>query len=173
MKRFLGVVLVFLSLGCTPSAEEFIDSLVGDYDDYEEEYPCYDDGEARLPYGTHPQELITPEGYSYSCDNVEDLQLNADGTFSLTLGGYLFSEYQDYVDDCGGSATRNATGEWTVRPSGQLCWRYNRVQPALYQCQRISYEAGEFTLWGNIDYYEGSTRIESEYEPDACTLEEE
>ena len=146
-----------------------LDDLISDLD--EEEYECYH-GNARLPFGTHPEYLVTPNGYKWKCDQG-DVQLYSDGTSSITLGTWLYSELLDYSDDCGGHPSREQTGEWVVDVQGRLCWKYDKVQPGLYGCQRFTHSSGSLSLIGDIDYYEDGANIGSEYEPDTCTLEEE
>jgi hypothetical protein len=169
--RFLTVVLLFLCVSCTPSAEDLVNDLIDDYDDYEEEYECYP-GDARLPSGTLPEELITPEGYNWQCDAVDNLQINSNGTFSLTLGSVFYSDWQDYGDECNVRVDRDQTGEWVIS-LGRICFKYDNLQPGIYACQRFTHSSDAFSLLGNADYYEGSTQIGSEYEPITCTLEEE
>ena len=109
MKRVMSlfVVLLFVA-GCTPGVEDLINELDG-----YEEYECYY-GDARLPVGSHPEYLITPEGYVWECDDIGDVSFHSDGTFSATLNSRAYSETRDYFDDCNGFPSREQTGEWVV-----------------------------------------------------------
>lgn len=171
MKRFLFLLASLLfPVSCTPSAEDLVSDLLDDYE--EEYYPCYP-GDARLPIGSHPEYLVTPEGYVWECDESGDVYLNSNGTFSVVLSSSRYSESRDYYNDCPGSASREEEGEWIVA-SGRLCWKYDNIQPGTYSCQRFSYDSDAFSFLGSVNYYdENGSSLGSDYSPDTCTLEEE
>ena len=182
MKKTLflfGLLLFFL--GCSPSAEDLVSDLFDDFD-YEEEdyYECYS-GNATLPFGSHPEELITPEGYKWECTGgvADSIRFYADGTFSADLDMVVgWTAAFDYFSDCPGDFNPNEeqTGEWVVS-LGRLCVKNDNIQPGLYNCQRITYGPG--TVKGSIcsEYYEDGISLGSECDRNSrlgtCTLEEE
>jgi len=177
MKRMLLLlVLFFLFTGCSPSAEDLVSNLLDDFE-LEEGYECHH-GDATLPSGSHPDELITPEDYRWKCSGggADSLWFDADGTFSVALTRAGYAEKLDYLDYCAGSASRQLTGEWVVSGS-RLCAKFDNVQSGLYNCRSFSYGSGTIRDSGCVDYY-----LDGEYAGQecatserigSCTLEEE
>jgi len=180
MKKILLVLLLF-SVSCTPSAEDLVNDLLDDseYEEEEEYYECYS-GNATLPFGDHPEELITPGGYKWECTGgvADSIRFDADGTFSADINKLVWPTLFDYFSDCPGNFNPNKeTGEWVVS-RGRLCVKNDNIQPGLYNCQRITYGPG--TVKGSIcaTYYEdGHLSIGTECDRNSrlgsCTLEEE
>lgn len=177
--RFLAVVLLLFSLGCTPSAEELISDLL----DYEEgSYECYNDGNAQLPVGTHPSYLIG----LWECEGgtTDQLQFYPDGRFREAGS---FPEFLEYWYDCGGNPAERGgpsseylwlKGNWVVDGTNRLCVRLDDVQSGLYNCQEITYESGTLTGSGCADYYDSDgSYLGRECDEDdgleTCTLEQE
>ncbi len=156
-----------------------LDDLISDLEDYEYEegYECYP-GDAMLPAGSHPEHLVTPEGYVWECrgGGADSIHFNFDGTFSATLSRVAYSEARDYFDDCSGFADREETGEWVVS-RGLLCLANDNVQPGLYNCQRFTHGSGTVRGSGCVDYYEDGDYLGNECDADGklgtCTLVEE
>ena len=74
MKKYLIIIiLLLLPLGCVS-----LDDLVPDFVYDEEEEECWDGNWQ----GTQPKSLVTPDGYSYHCDDVTDMFLGANGDYS-------------------------------------------------------------------------------------------
>jgi len=178
VKRFLFLLaLLLFSVSCTPSVEDLVNDLVGDYE-YEEGYECYP-GDARLPVGSHPEYLVNPEGYEWECrgGGADSIDFRSDGTFSATLSRTAYSELQDYFDDCSGFTDREETGEWVVS-RGLLCLANDNVQPGLYNCQRFTQSSGTISGSNCVNYYESDgSYLGNECDTDGrlgtCTLVEE
>ena len=173
MKRTLSLLVVlFLATGCVET-DDFIPSRIFDeLNDEEEYYECYS-GNARLPFGNHPECLITPEGYYWECDNTGELRFDSDGTLSTFLNTSAYFENQDYFSDCPGYASRRQTGEWVIDVQGRLCISNDTVQPGLYYCQRFTCDSNTLRSLGSVNFYEDGTLVASQYESETCTLTEE
>ncbi|MCY3625761.1 MAG: hypothetical protein OXH71_04210 [Candidatus Dadabacteria bacterium] len=167
-------------MSCTPSAEDFVSDLFDDYEyeDEEEYYEC-SLGDASLPFGTHPEELITPEGYEWECTGggANSIRFDSDGTFSVALSTVAYSVALDYFSDCSGYPSREETGEWIVDVRGRLCIKLDNIQPGLYNCQRLAYGSGTVRGSTCVDYYENGDYLGQECDRDnrlgTCTLVEE
>ena len=176
MKQILIALLLFTA-GCTDSVDELVDNLLDDYE-YEEEYECAS-GDASLPFGTYPEELITPEGYQWECTGggADSIRIDSDGTFSATLSAIAYSANLDYFSECPGYISREETGEWVIDVNGYLCVKFDNVQPGYYNCQRITYGSGAVRGLSCIDYYEDGNFLANECNRygrlGTCTLKEE
>ena len=177
MLRILVSVLLLFSVGCTPSAEDLVSDLLDDID-YEEGYECAP-GDASLPFGTYPEELITPESYEWECTGggADSVHFDSDGTFSVALSTTGYSANLDYFSDCSGYASQEETGEWVVDVNGRLCVKFDNVQPDYYNCQRITYGSGTVRGSSCVDYYEDGDHLGNQCDRygrlGTCTLVEE
>ena len=168
----LLILAVFLMGGCE-GVEDLIDKL-----DDELGYECYH-GDARLPFGDHPEDLITREGYKWECASggADSIHFYSDGTFSATLSRAAYSEVSDYLDDCSGHLSREQTGEWVVDVRGRLCLKNDNIQPGLYNCQRFTHGSGTIRGSTCVDYYEDGDYLGNECDLDGrigtCALVEE
>ena len=179
MKILAILALLFFSVGCTGSIEDLISDLE-DYE-YEEGYECYE-GDARLPFGTHPEYLVTPEGYEWKCEggSTHSIRFHSDGTVWFTLTSQAYSNQLEYWHDCGGhpgSPHLGQTGEWIIDETDRLCVQYDNLQPGIYNCQEFTYESGILTGSDYADFYDDNGdylgREYSDYGADVCTLTEE
>ena len=177
MVRILGVLLfLFVFVGCSPEdlVSDFLDGV-----EYEE-YECYP-GNAQLPPGgSNPAGMVTPKGYYFDCRDGKIFRLNADGTWTGTVGRYDREEYLDYWNQCKhGPRPPEEEGRWALYED-KYC-ETNRIQPGLYACldgiELYFDDSGQLTeinLSGYVDFYDQAGNwLGEEYNANPCQLTED
>lgn len=156
---------LFASIGCGSDAQ---DSL---------KYECFPD-HASLPPGSHPEALITPKGYHWTCSDEDTNPIfYADGTYK----GVIYDIYEPdpgqmkYPQEC-----LEVKKEWIVDKENRLCM-WSNFQPNIYICAHYIYELnifGQITtlIWSDDEistYNQYGDQIESTYFRHECHLKEQ
>lgn len=145
--RMLILVLLFpvFLISCISGKNLIGDLFDGFYDYYyEEEIDCSDPAFTRtepMPFGTYPEEFVTPPGYYWNCDNGDIIMYYADGTLFGFIGTFRqdYSDFSEVWNACRvGSRPPTLRGRWVVRSdNGMFCQRLD-ITPGALICREAS-----------------------------------
>ena len=140
-KTLILFFVLILSIGCVADLKDLLKIP------YIEEEECWYNG------GTNPKKLVTPEDYSYQCNNKSYMYLDSEGN------------YEDSDD----------TGKWVVDYNNRFCVRYDPQDECLWSCQKFTYvpDIDSLIFRGYLHFWKKEEYLGGSEQPDICTLIEE